>query len=88
MKSKEQQKHNSEHKLQCYHDRRQILIQQLGGKCVICGSTENLEFDHIDKHAKSFGVSSHLSYSLESVKTELDKCQLLCHECHVIKILQ
>lgn len=37
-----------EYNLQYYHNKRYKLIQQLGGKCAICGSTENLEFDHID----------------------------------------
>jgi hypothetical protein len=39
MKSKELHRINN---LSYYHNRRNILIQQLGGKCVICGNTENL----------------------------------------------
>jgi hypothetical protein len=64
-----------------YRNHRQKLIDYLGGKCVRCGSTENLEFDHIDPSQKSFGISkSHLPF--EKLKDELDKCQLLCKSCH------
>jgi len=30
------------------------LIELLGGKCVGCGITENLQFDHIDRKQKVF----------------------------------
>ena len=33
-------------------ERRKILIERLGGKCVKCGTTENLQFDHIDPNTK------------------------------------
>ena len=31
-----------------YHKRRKLLVEMLGGKCVDCGRTENLQFDHKD----------------------------------------
>lgn len=66
-----------------YHKRRNELIQKLGGKCVVCGSTENLEFDHIDATTKEYNISEKLlSYSINSLLPELEKCQLLCHKCH------
>ena len=34
--------------------KRDILREHLGGKCVMCGTTENLQFDHIDASTKSF----------------------------------
>ena len=57
----------------------------LGGKCVECGSTSHLEFDHIDPATKSFTVGQGWSLAWETVKEELDKCQLLCKPCHVEK---
>jgi len=33
----------------------------LGGRCVRCGATEDLEFDHIDPSTKRFTISGGLS---------------------------
>lgn len=41
--------------------RRDRLIEMLGGKCVRCGATEDLEFDHIDPSTKVFAVMAGLS---------------------------
>lgn len=61
----------------------------LGDRCYICGSTENLEFDHRDPNTKCFEISdacaSQYSYTDEQMIEELAKCQLLCHKCHVKK---
>ena len=32
--------------------KRERYIQYLGGKCIDCGSTEKLEFDHVDPSAR------------------------------------
>ena len=71
--------------LKYYHNRREALIRQLGGKCVMCGSTENLEFDHIDSSEKSFSIGTRIQNSMSNLQPELDKCQLLCHSCHIRK---
>ena len=68
-----------------YRDRRAFAIEYLGGKCVRCGSTKNLQLDHKDKFQKSFNLGEKWSYSLEFYKKELDKCQLLCKSCHKLK---
>lgn len=68
-----------------YHRRRNNAIQTLGGKCVVCGTTENLELDHIDPKTKSFGISQMWSVRLERFQKELGKCQLLCKKHHVEK---
>lgn len=60
-------------------------IDILGGKCVICGTTENLQFDHIDPKTKSFDISRARSHKWEDVLRELKKCQLLCKPHHVEK---
>ena len=66
--------------------RRNRLIEMLGGKCVRCGATEDLEFDHIDPSAKVFGVCASLSHKAWDVLVEeAAKCQLLCKPCHVAK---
>jgi hypothetical protein len=61
------------------------IIEYLGGKCVRCGSTERLEPDHIKAREKSFNIGANINRRWEVLVTELDKCQLLCHDCHLIK---
>ncbi len=69
-----------------YYERRDRAIALLGGKCVNCGSTDNLQFDHIDHGQKSFDVADRLAqYSWDRLLTEIEKCQLLCFVCHVEK---
>jgi len=65
------------------HQRRLELIGRLGGKCVECGATERLQFDHIDPLEKSFNITPNLNR--ENLDEELDKCQLLCFKCHLEK---
>lgn len=70
-----------------YHKRREWAIDILGGRCVKCGSTDNLEFDHIDHALVSFRIGGSLLYSNDKLLPELMKCQLLCHKCHMDKTL-
>lgn len=64
---------------------REILLEKLGGKCVECGSTKALEFDHIDPKTKSFNISAGYNKPKEVLEKELSKCQLLCNKCHIEK---
>jgi 5-methylcytosine-specific restriction endonuclease McrA len=70
-------------------ERRAKAVQQLGGKCVRCGSTENLEFDHIvagSYEQRSNGRHAMMwTFSEKRLQEELKKCQLLCHDCHLAK---
>lgn len=68
-----------------YYKRKQELFAKLGGKCANCGSTEHLEFDHIDPETKSLDIGKLLNYSKRAIDTELKKCQLLCNNCHSAK---
>tara|TARA_R100000742_G_C4246344_1_gene65233 strand:- start:83 stop:778 length:696 start_codon:yes stop_codon:yes gene_type:complete len=72
-----------EYRTEWRHNRRKLCIEKLGGKCVQCGATERLQFDHIIPSEKSFNIC--YSYNLEKVFEELDKCQLLCPKCHLEK---
>jgi 5-methylcytosine-specific restriction endonuclease McrA len=65
--------------------RRETAILSLGGVCVSCGSTENLEFDHIDPNTKEFTLAAGSGFSEERFSKELAKCQLLCVSCHKLK---
>jgi hypothetical protein len=67
------------------NEKKQKLREHLGGKCVGCGTTHNLHFDHIDRSQKAFTISANIEKSYELLLLEVEKCQLLCHKCHVIK---
>lgn len=68
-----------------YHERRAEAIALLGGKCVECGTTENLQFDHIDPKLKTMSVSKLWSVSKERYLKEIQLCQLLCKTHHIEK---
>lgn len=70
----------SAYQLKRYHAKRAIWIQELGGVCINCGTTEQLEFHHINPKDKSFNVAER--YDCRAVIDELKKCQLLCKNCH------
>jgi len=64
---------------------RQKAIEYKGGKCQLCGYKkcfEALEFHHF-LNEKNFGISQKgYTRSWEKVKKELDRCVLLCANCH------
>jgi 5-methylcytosine-specific restriction endonuclease McrA len=65
---------------------RRRAVEYKGGSCEICGydrCIEALEFHHLDSSKKDFGISSRgYTRSWEKVREELDKCILLCANCH------
>jgi len=63
------------------------LREHLGGKCVGCGTTENLQFDHIDRTQKCFSISENRDKAFATLLEEVNKCQLLCKECHRVKTM-
>ena len=62
-----------------------MAVEYKGGKCENCGYDKYigaLEFHHKDGN-KEFGIGAKgYTRSWESVKEELDKCSLLCSNCH------
>src|SRR5262249_54860627 len=68
------------------HARRAKLIEMLGGKCVQCGSSENLGFDHIRRQDKVFTIGGNLQRPWDELVAEAMKTQLLCEDpCHKAK---
>ncbi len=66
-----------------YVERKDMYLSKLGGKCVVCSTTESLEFDHIDATTKSFTFTTKIaSLSIEKLDAEAKKLQLLCNKCH------
>lgn len=61
------------------------LVEYKGGECVKCGykkSISALSFHHLDPTKKDFTISSK-TYSFERLKKEVDKCILVCSNCHI-----
>lgn len=65
---------------------KQLAIEYKGGSCVKCRYNKYygaLEFHHLDPNEKDFSISkSGHCTSWEKVKIELDKCILVCANCH------
>lgn len=63
-----------------------MSIAYKGGKCQCCGYNKYvgaLEFHHINSEEKDFGISAKgYTRSWKRVKEELDKCILVCANCH------
>jgi predicted DNA-binding protein YlxM (UPF0122 family) len=60
-------------------------VQHKGGKCVKCGYNRcirALEFHHIIPSEKDFVISSYSFLSWDRVKKEIEKCMLVCSNCH------
>ena len=62
--------------------RKAKCVALLGGVCVKCGSTEGLEFDHINAAEKSFTIAPRILIGWDKLLPELRKCQLLCIKHH------
>lgn len=65
---------------------KKTMVDYKGGECSICGYKKYLgalEFHHLDPNKKDFNLAHMKKYSFdERVKNELDKCILVCSNCH------
>lgn len=60
------------------------LIEYKGGECQICGYNkcqDALEFHHLDPSKKDYNISGGTK-SFNTLKSEVDKCILVCANCH------
>lgn len=67
-------------------------VQYKGDACLDCGlkHIENnneavFDFHHRDPAQKKFGIAEKVGWSLEKMKPELDKCDLVCSMCHALR---
>ena len=58
------------------------MREYLGNECFFCGEEEYLHFHHVNPEEKSYTVTSKYSYAWDTLVLELDKCILLCDDCH------
>lgn len=60
-------------------------VEYLGGKCGKCGYNKciwALEFHHRNTNEKEFSISEYSTLSWNKIKNEVEKCDLLCSNCH------
>jgi len=72
---------------QRYKERIKLGIEWLGGVCTSCGAEGNLQFDHKERGLKEKNITLLTGRSLKKFLEEVDKCQLLCSQCHRDKTL-
>lgn len=65
---------------------KEMATKYKGGECMICGYNKYigaLEFHHLNSNEKEFHIAKcgH-SRSWDRVKQEIDKCILVCSNCH------
>jgi 5-methylcytosine-specific restriction endonuclease McrA len=65
---------------------KQRAVDYKGGCCQSCGykkTNSALVFHHIDPATKDFAIAGRgITRSWEKVKKEINKCVLVCHNCH------
>ena len=60
-------------------------VEYKGGCCQICGYNKciaALDFHHTDPSTKKLTLSHLYKHSWDKVKEEIDKCLLVCANCH------
>jgi len=66
--------------------RKKKVIELMGGKCVRCGYFRNyaaLEFHHLDPSKKEINIAGNgIKGSWKRLMAELQKCILICSNCH------
>lgn len=62
------------------------MVDYKGGSCMICGYKKYmgaLDFHHLNPKEKDFNLAHMKKYTFdEKIKKELDKCILVCSNCH------
>lgn len=65
---------------------KQILVEEAGGRCGLCGYDRYagaLHFHHLDPRTKTFALSHQgVTIAIAKVRVEAAKCTLLCSNCH------
>lgn len=61
-------------------------IEYAGGKCFVCGTTENLTFHHKNPKEKTATIRELILCRWNTrLLPELNKCVLLCRNCHDVE---
>lgn len=68
-----------------YNERVEFITEyKLLHPCIICGENEVacLDFHHVDPNEKENTVSQMLNGNMEKLMEEINKCVMLCSNCH------
>lgn len=63
----------------------EMISEHKAKGCAICNysrSPRSLHFHHLDPTTKSFALSKAISQTLADVKKEIEKCIVVCANCH------
>jgi len=66
---------------------RKVRVIKVEQGCLKCGYKEHhaaLEFHHREPEKKKFRLSESRNYSWKMVLEEIDKCDVLCANCHAV----
>lgn len=79
--------HTMEQKKRYLRNQKLRAMQHKGGKCVQCGYSDlrypgTFAFHHVVPEEKEHTVSQIFGHKWETVVKELDKCVMLCLNCH------
>lgn len=68
--------------------RKALLIEHFGNKCADCGGTFHpccYDFHHRNPLEKSFEIAPRMDGNWETIKSEVEKCDMLCSNCHRVR---
>jgi predicted HNH restriction endonuclease len=75
----------NEYTTERWRKRKIEAVEYMGGKCKECGYNKYLgalEFHHLDPSTKEANWNKIRLWEWSKIKNELDKCVLLCANCH------
>lgn len=81
----EKKEYNYKHVKSFRKKNKERAVEYKGGKCVKCGykrCISALDFHHLDPNKKDFSISQNMNMSWDKIKKEIDKCILVCSNCH------
>lgn len=88
-KGDNRQKHNADVMDRQNRRKRELDALKMAMGCVECGwrvHPQGLQFDHIpSRGAKLFSIGSQGSGSLTNLIREIEKCDVVCANCHAIR---
>lgn len=79
---------NKENTITRQRNLKKKCVEYLGGKCASCKGVYHpavYDFHHKDPDKKDFSLSKRSTTNFQNIVKELDKCLLLCSNCHRIE---
>ncbi len=83
--NEEKQEYNYAHVKSFRKRNKERAVEYKGSKCEKCGYNKcitALEFHHLDPKEKDFSPSGNMNMAWDKIKVEIDKCILVCANCH------